>query len=172
MGIFSGLKNLGLGDMEGSDLFAEEEKTEQAAAMLREAIEVNPDVPRYHLVLGDIFRDVDNYKDALTEYQKVEDVYHHAEMYFGMGVCHQSKKEWTEAIRYFEKAIEKDARYRDTNLRLYRCYRARYWIEYRKTDYEKSLFYINKQMEIKEDGYCLWYRGNIYIDAMDSHVHS
>lgn len=32
MGIFSGLKNMGLGDMEGSDLFAEEEKVEQAAA--------------------------------------------------------------------------------------------------------------------------------------------
>ena len=32
MGIFSGLKNLGLGDLEGSDLFAAEEKPEQAAA--------------------------------------------------------------------------------------------------------------------------------------------
>lgn len=32
MGIFSGLKNLGLGDLENSDLFAEEEKAEQAAA--------------------------------------------------------------------------------------------------------------------------------------------
>lgn len=32
MGIFSGLKKLGLGDMEDSDLFAEEEKAEQAAA--------------------------------------------------------------------------------------------------------------------------------------------
>lgn len=30
MGIFSGLKNMGLGDMEGSDLFAEEEKVEIA----------------------------------------------------------------------------------------------------------------------------------------------
>ena len=32
MGIFSGLKNLGLGELEDSDLFAEEEKAEQAAA--------------------------------------------------------------------------------------------------------------------------------------------
>ncbi len=32
MGIFPGLKNLGLGDLEGSDLFAAEEKPEQAAA--------------------------------------------------------------------------------------------------------------------------------------------
>ena len=30
MGIFSGLKNLGLGELEDSDLFAEEEKAEQA----------------------------------------------------------------------------------------------------------------------------------------------
>lgn len=32
MGIFSGLKNLGLGDLEGSDLFAAEEKPERVAA--------------------------------------------------------------------------------------------------------------------------------------------
>lgn len=145
----------------------DDKKTDQAISMLREAVEVNPDEPGYHLGLGDIFRDVGNYKDALTEYQKVEDVYHHTEMYFGMGVCHQSQKEWTEAIRYFEKAIEKDEYYRDTNHRLYRCYDERYRIEYRQSDYEKALFYINKQMEIKEDGYRLWDRAYLYDDGME-----
>ena len=151
-------------------LYWNDKETKQAVSLLREAIEVNPDEPWYRLILGDVFRDVGSYKEALTEYQTVEDVYHHAEMYFGMGVCHQLQKEWTEAIRYFEKAIEKDERYRDTNLRLYRCYEARYRIEYRKADYEKSLFYINKQLEIREEGYRFWDRGNIYSDAMETEL--
>ena len=58
-----------------------DEETERAVSLIREAIELKPDKPWYHLVLGNIFRDTGNYKDALTEYQKVEDVYHHTEMY-------------------------------------------------------------------------------------------
>ncbi len=145
----------------------DDKKTDQAVSMLREAIEINPDEPWYRLLLGDVFRDVGSYKEALAEYQTVEDVYHHTEMYFGMGVCHQSQKEWTEAIRCFEKAIEKDEYYRDTNHRLYRCYDERYRIEYRQSDYQKALFYINKQLEIKEDGYRLWDRAYLYDDGME-----
>lgn len=151
-------------------LYQRDGETERAVSLIREAIELDPDEPWYHLVLGNVFRDTGNYKDALTEYQAVEDVYHHTEMYFGMGVCHEEQKEWTEAIKYYEKAIEQDERYRDTNRRLYECYESRYSTEYRQTDYEKALYYINKQLEIKEDGYRFWNRAYIYNDAMETEL--
>ncbi|MDE7282603.1 MAG: tetratricopeptide repeat protein [Lachnospiraceae bacterium] len=151
-------------------LYYGDEETERAVSLIREAIELDPDEPWYHLVLGNILRDTENYKDALTEYQTVEDVYHHAEMYFGMGVCHEEQREWTEAIKYYEKVIEQDERYRDTNRRLYECYESRYCIEYRKSDYEKALFYINKQLEINEDGYRFWNRAYLYNEAMETEL--
>lgn len=63
-----------------------------------------------------------NYTALLKEYELVEENYDHAEFYFGIGVCHEEAKNWAKAICYYEKAVEKDEYYRDTNHRLYRGY--------------------------------------------------
>lgn len=143
---------------------------QKAADTIKRAIEINSDVPIYHLVLGNLYRDMQQYKEALAQYKTVENVYHHTEMYFGMGVCHQEMEAWTQAIGYYEKAVELDAYYRDTNRRLYQCHEERYSIEYRKEDYEKALYYINQEMEKQETGYRLWDRGYLYNMAVQTEL--
>ena len=99
----------------------------------------------------------------------MEKIYSHTEFYFGMGVCFQMAEEWSQAIVYYKKAVEKEEFYRDANLRLYRCYEKRYCIEYKQADYDAALMHINKQMEVTEArGYRLWDRGFLYNDAMET----
>ena len=149
-------------------VFEDDRKLVEAIVLVQEALKLDPEEPYYHLALGNLFRDSENYKDALTEYEKVEEVYHHPEFYFGMGVCHHEAKAWTEAIQYYTKAVERDENYRDTNRRLYQCYEERYSREYRRADYEQALKYINKQLEISQSpGYRYWDRGYLYSSAME-----
>lgn len=146
-------------------------KMEGAIALVVEAMKMDPKEPYYILVLGNLFRDVEQYGKALEQYKKVEEVYHHTEFYFGIGVCYQMADEWTQAIQYYTKAVEKEEFYRDTNLRLYRCYEKRYCIEYKQADYDAALMYINKQLEVTESrGYRLWDRGFLYNDAMETEL--
>ncbi len=150
-------------------IYEADEKLEGAIALVGEAAKMDPQEPYYTLVLGNLLRDAERFDKALEQYRKVEEVYHHTEFYFGMGVCCQMAEEWTEAIAYYTKAVEKEEFYRDTNLRLYRCYEKRYCIEYKQADYEKALMYINKQLEITQSrGYRLWDRGFLYNDAMET----
>lgn len=149
-------------------LFEREEKLDTAIALVQEAITLDPEEPYYVLVLGNLLRDSEQYDKALVQYKRVEEVYHHTEFYFGMGVCWQEAEEWQEAASCYLKAIEQDETYRDTNLRLYRCYVALYRLEYKQEYFDKGMLYINKQMEITENrGYRLWDRGNLYSDAME-----
>lgn len=149
-------------------LFEREEKLDTAIALVQEAIVLDPGEPYYVLVLGNLLRDSEQYDKALVQYKRVEEVYHHTEFYFGMGVCCQEAEDWREAASYYLKAVEKDETYRDTNLRLYRCYVALYRLEYKQEYFDKGMLYINKQMEITQNrGYRLWDRGNLYSDAME-----
>lgn len=150
-------------------LYEREEKLDTAIALVQEAIMLDPEEPYYVLVLGNLLRDSDQFDKALAQYKRVEEVYHHTEFYFGIGVCYQMAEEWRQAASYYAKALEQDENYRDTNLRLFQCYRSLYNEEYKRADYEESLRYINKQMEITQNrGYRLWDRGNLYSDAMET----
>lgn len=150
-------------------LFEREEKLDTAIALVQEAIMLDPEEPYYVLVLGNLLRDSEQFDKALVQYKRVEKVYHHTEYYFGMGVCYQVVEEWRQAVSYYSKALEQDENYRDTNLRLFQCYRGLYNAEYKRGDYEEALRYINKQMEITQNrGYRLWDRGNLYSDAMET----
>ena len=150
-------------------LFEGDEKLKEAITLVREAIKMDPEEPYYVLVLGNLLRDSEQFDKALVQYKRVEKVYHHTEFYFGIGVCYQVAEEWRQAAAYFTKAVEQDETYRDTNLRLYRCYENLYRAEYKQADYDKAMRYINRQMEITENrGYRLWDRGNLYSDAMET----
>ncbi|MDE7359077.1 MAG: tetratricopeptide repeat protein, partial [Lachnospiraceae bacterium] len=150
-------------------LFEGDEKPREAISLVREAIKMDPEEPYYVLVLGNLLRDSERYDEALVQYRRVEKIYHHTEFYFGMGICCQAAEEWRQAADYFTKAVEQDDTYRDTNLRLYRCYENLYRAEYKQADYDEAMRYINKQLEITENrGYRLWDRGNLYSDAMET----
>ena len=150
-------------------LFEGEEELDTAISLVREAVRLDPEESYYVLVLGNLLRDAEQFDKAFEQYKKVEAVYHHTEFYFGMGVCCQIAAQWRQAVHYFVKAVEQDETYRDTNLRLYRCYEKLYDMEYKKADYDMALRYINKQMEITENrGYRLWDRGNLYVSAMET----
>lgn len=144
------------------------DENEQAVSLIRQAVREDPGETWYRYVLGNVYRSMDRYKEALAEYHGVEKDYQNAEMYFNMGICHEGLSEWTKAIGFFEKVIELDDQYRDTNRRLYNCYEERFCIEYRKADYDKALFYINKQLELTEDGYRYWNRAYLYDDGMET----
>lgn len=150
-------------------LFEADEKLDTAIELVQGAIMLDPEEPYYVLVLGNLLRDSERFDKALVQYKRVEEVYHHTEFYFGLGVCCQMAEDWRQAASYFEKAVEQDDTYRDTNLRLYRCYENLYRAEYKRADYDEAMRYINKQMEITENrGYRLWDRGNLYSDAMET----
>ena len=149
-------------------VFEDDDKLLDAVALVREALKLDPKEPYYHLVLGNLLRDMQNYTAALKEYELVEENYDHAEFYFGIGVCHEEAKNWAKAICYYEKAVEKDEYYRDTNHRLYRGYLNRFKKTWKKADYDAALHYINKQLEITENkAYRLWDRAYLYSDGME-----
>lgn len=150
-------------------LFEREEKLDTAIELVQGAIMLDPEEPYYVLVLGNLLRDSEQFDKALVQYKRVEEVYHHTEFYFGLGVCCQAAEEWQQAASYFTKAVEQDETYRDTNLRLYRCYENLYRLEYKRAYYDMAMRYINKQLEITENrGYRLWDRGNLHSDAMET----
>lgn len=149
-------------------VFWDDEKFMDAVVLVQEAIKLEPANPYYRLMLGNILRDMSNYGEALKEYQKVEETYHHAEFYFGMGVCYEETGNWTEAIASYKKVLEQDETYRDTNHRLYRGYLRRYERTWKKKDYEAALFYINKQLEVTNNrAYRLWDRAYLYGEGME-----
>lgn len=149
-------------------VFEDDERLPDAVALVHEALKLNPKATYYHLVLGNLLRDMQNYAGALKEYQLVEEVYHHPEFYFGMGVCHEEAENWTEAIYYFKKAVEQDEFYRDTNHRLYLAYLNRYGKTWKKEDYDAAVFHIGKQLEITNNrAYRLWDRAYLYGDGME-----
>ena len=150
-------------------IFEADEKLGTAIELVQGAMMLDPEEPYYALVLGNLLRDSEQFDKALVQYKRLEEVYHHTEYYFGIGVCYQVAEEWRQAVTYYIKAVEQDETYRDTNLRLYQCYRSLYNEEYKRADYKEALRYINKQMEItKNRGYRLWDRGNLYSDAMET----
>lgn len=150
-------------------VFEADDKLIDAASLVREALKLDPEEPYYHLVLGNLLRDMKSYAESLKEYELVEKVYTHAEFYFGMGVCHEEAGNWTKAIYYYEKAVEKDEFYRDTNHRLYRGYLNRYKKLWKKKDYDAALRYINKQLEVTNNKpYRLWDRAYLYSDGMET----
>lgn len=150
-------------------VFEADEKMEDAVALVQEALKLDPQRPYYHLVLGNLLRDMQNYAESLKEYEVVEQNYHHEEFYFGMGVCHEEAKNWTKAIYYYEKAVEQDEFYRDTHQRLYRGYLNRYDQFWRKEDYDAALFHINKQLEVTNNrAYRLWDRAYLYSRGMET----
>ena len=150
-------------------LFEREEKLGTAIELVQGAMMLDPEEPYYALVLGNLYRDSEQFDKALAQYKRLEEVYHHTEYYFGIGVCYQMAEEWRQAVLYYAKAAEQDETYRDVNLRLFQCYRSLYNEEYKRADYEAALRYINKQMEVTQNrGYRLWDRGNLYVDAMET----
>lgn len=149
-------------------VFEADEKLLDAVALVREALKLDPKESYYHLVLGNLLRDMQNYAEALKEYELVEEAYSHAEFYFGMGVCHEEAGNWTKAIYYYEKAVEKDEFYRDTNHRLYRGYLNRYGRTWKKEYYDAAVLHIGKQLEITNNrAYRLWDRAYLYGDGME-----
>lgn len=149
-------------------LFWDGEDYTAAVALVQETLKLDPDNDYYHLILGNILRDMGNYDESLKEYKQVEEKYHHAEFYFGIGVCYQEAGNWPEAIRHYKKVLEQDETYRDTNHRLYRIYLKCYEKAWKKEDYEAALSYINKQLEVTNSrAYRLWDRAYLYGEGME-----
>lgn len=87
--------------------------------------------------------------------------------YYCVGCIYQDMGREEEAVVSFEKVLELNQNYRNTLDKLFRIYRKRYGQKNRRADYEKALYYVNKNIEISEDNDPYFERALLYDDAME-----
>ena len=87
--------------------------------------------------------------------------------HYCVGCIYQDMNREEDAIESFEKVLELNENYRNTLDKLFRIYRKRYGQKNRRADYEKALYYVNKNIEISEDNDPYFERALLYDDAME-----
>lgn len=149
----------------------DDDEFEQALAFLEEAIRQNPQRMQYRMTRGNVYLELKRYKEALEEYQAGSDAYKNApELYYNRGCAYEGLENINQAVEEYKKALELNDRYRNTNDKLYSIYRKRYNRNNRKADYEQALYYINKQLEIRETSSAYFHRAVLYDDAMETEL--
>lgn len=141
---------------------------EPALAFMEDAIAQNPERMQYRLVRGHIYLEMKKYKEALEEYEAAGEAYKEwPELYYNRACAYEGLNEEEPAIENFKKTLEIDDKYRKANEKLGSLYREKHNRENRKTDYEQALYYLNKQLEIKENYTTIFHRARLYDDAME-----
>ncbi len=93
------------------------EQSKEAKDVLLNMIETNPKVPIYHLMLGDLYRNDEKYRDALEAYQNALNKVQNkgesqvAVLYFNMAICYENldKNNSAKVKDLLEKAIQLDS---------------------------------------------------------------
>lgn len=117
---------------------------------------------------GLLYWDDNEYEEALKYFGEVTDADPDGPAaYYCIGCIYQDMNREEEAIQNFEKVLQMDMRYRNTLDKLFRIYRRRYQSKNRRADYEKALYYVNKNIELSEDNDPYFERALIYDDAME-----
>lgn len=141
---------------------------EPALAFMKEAISQNPERMQYRIVRGHIYLEMKKYREALEEYQAASEEYQDApELYYNRGCTYEGLEDIEAAVADFKKTLELNDSYRNTNVKLFQIYRKRYGDRNRKEDFEQALFYINKQLEIRETSSDYFRRALLYYDITD-----
>lgn len=141
---------------------------EPALAFMADAIAQNPERMQYRLVRGHIYLEMKKYEEALKEYEAAGEAYKGwPELYYNRGCAYEGLKDFEKAIENFKKTLEIDDKYRKANEKLGSLYRDKYNKKNKKADYEQALYYLNKQLEIKENYVTIFHRARLYDDAME-----
>ncbi len=149
-------------------LWWDDDELEQAVRYLTQAIGQNPKRLQYRLIRGDIYLEMKRYEEALEEYRTAEPDYgERPGVHYSIGLCLEGLEKKEEAIKCFEKVFRLQNGYRDANEKLSDYYKDRYEEFCDPADLEKALYYMDKQLEVKENCYYLVCRGLIYDGAME-----
>ncbi len=149
-------------------LWWDDDELDLALEHLTQAIAQNPGRLQYRLIRGDIDLEMKKYEEALLEYQAAEPDYgERPGVHYSMGRCFEGLGEKEKAIACFEKVFKMQNGYRDANEKLSDYHKDRYEDFADPKDLEKALYYIDKQLEVKENCYYLVCRGLIYDGAME-----
>ncbi len=152
-------------------LWWDDDEFDLALEALGAAIEENKERLQYRLIRGDVYLEMKRYEDALKEYDVAEPDYKSRPgIHYARGLCYEGLNQMEKAVEHFEKTLSIQNGYRDANEKLSDYYKDRYEDFGRPEDYEKALYYINRQLEVKENCYYLICRGLIYDVAMEQEL--
>ena len=135
------------------------------------AIKENPKRLQYRLIRGDVYLEMKRYEDALAEYEQAEPGYGgRPGIHYAKGLCQEGLGNMEQAVVHFKKVTELQNGYKDVNEKLSDYYKEQYEDYGRIKDYQMALYYINAQLQLKENCYYLICRGLIYDVAMEQEL--
>ncbi|NKE69926.1 tetratricopeptide repeat protein [Candidatus Manganitrophus noduliformans] len=87
-------------------LYLQEEQIGEALHHYQEAARIRPEDPAIHRVMGSLYKKQKLFDLALREFEKAAQLAPSPTTYYQLGTVLDQKKEWREAIRAYQKAIE------------------------------------------------------------------
>ncbi len=137
---------------------------EIALEYLQILTEKEPEKSTYWKLMGDVFCElkkfnlaIPNYKEAIAvnseDFQEVEQ-----DVYYGLGLCYQQLEEYSKAIKYYGKLLDKNENDPAALLNLSKIY------GYHLEKYDKATHYAKKMVELyPQDGYGHHNLGLVYL---------
>lgn len=86
-------------------------KTDAAVEVLEQLAQSHPDFPIVHVSAGDLYRQLDQYEQAVTAYDRALDLYEDEDagqwfIYYARAISHERLGNWDKAEADFRKALE------------------------------------------------------------------
>lgn len=139
----------------------------KSLAYIKEAIEKNPDRLQYRMVRGNIYQDMNKYRDAIREYDAAEEEYgDEPGVWYNRGRCYEDMGYPQKAFEYYKKALERQEGYRDACEKISESYEKLYHKECRPEDFKKAVEYMDRQIEAVQSRYYYVCRGILYLDNL------
>ena len=100
-----------IAEMGRAEALKQADQTEAAIEVLTQLGETHSDLPLVHVALGDTFRRLERFEEAVTPYNRAialieEPAQSHWSLYFSRGIAHERVKNWPNAEADFRKALE------------------------------------------------------------------
>ena len=139
-------------------------KYEDALESIEKALKHKADTPRYLWIKSDILNRSGQYQEALALYNELEKIYpNNPNLYTDKGDVLENLSLHEDAIKCYEKAIEIQPKHPVAYGRMAEIYEDLYEALERKTDYQKALSLIEKQLELNASCYYYVSQGLIYL---------
>lgn len=95
------------GSLSAAQALADSRQYEKAEAMLKGLISSEPKEAAYRQLLGDVYRNSGRYNEALAEYNAARALgLENSEVHKKIGTTHKWSRDYSAAVRSFEKALE------------------------------------------------------------------
>lgn len=87
------------------------DKTDAAVEVLQQLIQSHPELPVVHVSAGDLYRQLERYKDAAEAYDRALEIYAESEteqwfVFYARGISYERVGDWQKAEADFRKALE------------------------------------------------------------------